>query len=153
VQRISIQSKRRPPIVPVRRTLQFVIHARALITYEREQKQTGQRQNHAPTQVHPLIETSQRALVRVEFHLCHVTVSRANVLDRGAVYNLAVRILLLNLYYPPDTSATAKMAETVVKVLTNEHQVTLLCGRPSYDPTERRAWRWHQTEESRNLRI
>jgi len=69
------------------------------------------------------------------------------------VYNLAVRILLLNLYYPPDTSATAKMAETVVKVLKNEHQVTLFCGRPSYDPTERRAWRCYQTEESRNLRI
>ena len=29
------------------------------------------------------------------------------------MYNLAVRILLLNLYYPPDTSATAKIAQTV----------------------------------------
>jgi colanic acid biosynthesis glycosyl transferase WcaI len=55
-----------------------------------------------------------------------------------------VRILLLNLYYPPDTSATAKMAEAVVNALREKHQVTIVCGRPSYDPTERRVWRlWH----------
>jgi len=69
------------------------------------------------------------------------------------VYNLAVRILLLNLYFPPDTSATAKMAETVANVLAKDHQVTVLCGRPSYDPTERRAWHWYQTEESGYVRI
>jgi glycosyltransferase involved in cell wall biosynthesis len=69
------------------------------------------------------------------------------------VYNLAVRILLLNLYFPPDTSATAKMAETVVNLLAKENQVTILCGRPSYDPTERRAWHWYQAEESGNRRI
>jgi glycosyltransferase involved in cell wall biosynthesis len=64
-----------------------------------------------------------------------------------------VRILLLNLYYPPDTSATAKMAETVVKALAREHQVTLLCGRPSYDPSERRNWKLYRTEEKQNLHI
>jgi len=68
------------------------------------------------------------------------------------VYNLAVRILLLNLYYPPDTSATAKMAETVVSVLAKNNQVTILCGRPSYDPTERRAWRLYRTEGAAALR-
>src|SRR5271154_1095013 len=52
-----------------------------------------------------------------------------------------MRILLLNLYYPPDTSATAKMAATVVDALSERHDVTVLCGRPSYDPTERRPWR------------
>src|SRR3989442_15595690 len=57
-----------------------------------------------------------------------------------------MRILLLNLYYPPDTSATAKMARTVVDALTPRHNVTVLCGRPSYDPTERWGWRWYQTE-------
>jgi glycosyltransferase involved in cell wall biosynthesis len=57
-----------------------------------------------------------------------------------------VRILLLNLYYPPDTSATAKMAQSVVDALSISHRVTVLCGRPSYDPTERRAWRPYQTE-------
>ncbi len=57
-----------------------------------------------------------------------------------------MKILLLNLYYPPDTSATAKMAHTVVNALPMYHHVTVLCGRPSYDPTERRAWRLYQTE-------
>jgi colanic acid biosynthesis glycosyl transferase WcaI len=58
-----------------------------------------------------------------------------------------VRILLLNLYYPPDTSATAKMAQTVVDALSAAHEVTVVCGRPSYDPTERRAWRLWRTEK------
>ena len=57
-----------------------------------------------------------------------------------------MRILLLNLYYPPDTSATAKMAATVVDALSARHEVTVICGRPSYDPTERRPWRLWQTE-------
>ena len=53
---------------------------------------------------------------------------------------------MLNLYYPPDTSATAKMARTVVDALIPHHKVTVLCGRPSYDPTGRRAWRLYQSE-------
>lgn len=69
------------------------------------------------------------------------------------MYNLAVRILLLNLYYPPDSSATAKMAETVVRVLAKDNVVTVLCGRPSYDPTERRAWRLYHTEGGEAVRI
>ncbi len=48
-----------------------------------------------------------------------------------------MRILLLNEYFPPDTSATAKMAAAVVDALAEQHQVTVLCGRPSYDPSER----------------
>src|SRR6267378_2957842 len=62
------------------------------------------------------------------------------------LYNLAVRILLLNLYYPPDTSATAKMAQTIVDALSAAHEVTVVCGRPSYEPAERRAWRLWRTE-------
>jgi colanic acid biosynthesis glycosyl transferase WcaI len=57
-----------------------------------------------------------------------------------------MKILVLNLYYPPDTSATAKMAAAFVEPLAAKHEVTLICGRPSYDPTERRAWRLWQTE-------
>jgi glycosyltransferase involved in cell wall biosynthesis len=64
-----------------------------------------------------------------------------------------MKILVLNLYYPPDTSATAKMAETVVTALALDNQVTILCGRPSYDPTARRPWRLLQTEEAKNVRI
>src|SRR5262244_900450 len=68
-------------------------------------------------------------------------------------YNPSVRILLLNLYYPPDTSATAKMAETVATALARQHQVTIVCGRPSYDPSERRAWRLWQTEKKNGANI
>jgi len=48
-----------------------------------------------------------------------------------------MRILLLNEYFPPDTAATAHMAALVVDALAERHQVTVLCGRPSYDPSER----------------
>ena len=64
-----------------------------------------------------------------------------------------MRVLLLNLYYPPDTSATAKMAQTVVDALSAKHSVTVLCGRPSYDPTERRAWKLWQSEQAGSVRV
>ena len=57
-----------------------------------------------------------------------------------------MKILLLNLYYPPDNSATAKMARAVVDAVSIDHQVTVLCGRPSYDTSERRKWRLYQSE-------
>jgi glycosyltransferase involved in cell wall biosynthesis len=47
-----------------------------------------------------------------------------------------VHILLLNEYFPPDTSATAKCAALVTDALTQKHRVTVVAGRPSYDPTE-----------------
>ena len=59
-----------------------------------------------------------------------------------------MRVLLLNLYYPPDTSATAKMAQTAVNALAENHDVTVVCGRPSYDPSERRPWRLYQAERT-----
>jgi len=48
-----------------------------------------------------------------------------------------VHILLLNQYFPPDTAATAKMAALVAKTLAQNHRVTVLAGRPSYEPSER----------------
>ena len=48
-----------------------------------------------------------------------------------------MRILLLNEYFPPDTGATAQMVAAVVEALAERHEVTVLCGRPSYDPSER----------------
>src|SRR5271170_6993524 len=48
-----------------------------------------------------------------------------------------MHILLLNEYYPPDTSATAKMAAQVAVALAQRHQVTVVAGRPSYDPEAR----------------
>lgn len=64
-----------------------------------------------------------------------------------------MRVLLLNLYFPPDTSATAKMAQTVVDALATRHEVTVLCGRPSYDPTERLPWRLFQSQKTGRVSI
>ncbi len=47
-----------------------------------------------------------------------------------------MHILLFNAYYPPDTSATAKMAAQVAETLAQHHRVTVVAGRPSYDPDE-----------------
>ena len=45
------------------------------------------------------------------------------------------------------------MAHTVVDTISIHHRVTVLCGRPSYDPTERRPWRPYQTENVDLVRI
>ncbi len=42
------------------------------------------------------------------------------------------------------------MAQTVVEALAVKHEVTVVCGRPSYDPLERRAWRLWRTEGPEN---
>ncbi|MBI4538197.1 MAG: glycosyltransferase family 4 protein [Gemmatimonadetes bacterium] len=48
-----------------------------------------------------------------------------------------MRVLLLNEYFPPDTSATAQMAQLVACALATRHEVVVLAGRPSYDPLSR----------------
>jgi len=58
-----------------------------------------------------------------------------------------MRILLLNQYFPPDTAATARMAALVAGALAGRHNVTVLAGRPSYDPLERhRLYLLHREE-------
>ena len=64
-----------------------------------------------------------------------------------------MHILLLNEYFPPDTSATAKMAATVVEALAQRHRVTVLAGRPSYDPTETYPWRLLRRDTHRNITV
>jgi glycosyltransferase involved in cell wall biosynthesis len=64
-----------------------------------------------------------------------------------------VHILLLNEYFPPDTSATAKCAAQVAHALSENHRVTVLAGRPSYDPTEDHPPYFLQREVRRNLAI
>ena len=64
-----------------------------------------------------------------------------------------MHILLLNEYYPPDTSATAKMAEMVVEILASRHRITVVAGRPSYDPTERFSWRLLRREGRGNISV
>ena len=45
------------------------------------------------------------------------------------------------------------MAKIVVDAISDKHDVTVLCGRPSYDPTERRAWRFYSTENLAKARV
>jgi glycosyltransferase involved in cell wall biosynthesis len=96
--------------------------------------------------------------LKTQYNSSHRTLRSLNGNDEvisstHPLYNLPVRVLLLNLYFPPDTSATAKMAQTVVAALAENHDVIVLCGRPSYDPTERRPWRLFQSEQSGRVRI
>jgi colanic acid biosynthesis glycosyl transferase WcaI len=64
-----------------------------------------------------------------------------------------VHILLLNEYFPPDTSATAKFASQVAESLAVNHRVTVLAGRPSYDPSERHAHYLLRREVRGNLAV
>jgi colanic acid biosynthesis glycosyl transferase WcaI len=64
-----------------------------------------------------------------------------------------VHILLLNQYFPPDTSATAKQAAIVVDALAVHHRVTVIAGRPSYDPSERHPYYLFRREVRGNVTI
>lgn len=64
-----------------------------------------------------------------------------------------MRILLLNEYFPPDTSATAKMASVVVDALARQHEVRVVAGRPSYDPTEKYPWRLLRADKRGNVTV
>jgi len=65
----------------------------------------------------------------------------------------SVHILLLNQYFPPDTSATAKIAATMAEALGERHRVTVLAGRPSYDPSERHPYYLLRRELRGNLTV
>ncbi len=45
------------------------------------------------------------------------------------------------------------MAKTVVDAIARKHDVAVLSGRPSYDPTERRPWHFYQTERVGKARV
>src|ERR1700690_2986192 len=64
-----------------------------------------------------------------------------------------MHILLFNEYYPPDTSATAKMAAAVAETLAKKHQVTVVAGRPSYDPDEYYPYAFHRTDKPNNVTV
>jgi glycosyltransferase involved in cell wall biosynthesis len=64
-----------------------------------------------------------------------------------------MHILLLNEYYPPDTSATAKMAVQVAETLAKLHRVTVVAGRPSYDPDERYPFSFLRRDVRNNVTV
>lgn len=45
-----------------------------------------------------------------------------------------MRILFVNQYFPPDTSATAYLLGELTEDLAESHEVWVVAGRPSYDP-------------------
>src|SRR5437868_4866711 len=45
------------------------------------------------------------------------------------------------------------MAAAFVEPLATKHDVTVVCGRPSYDPTERRAWSLWQQEQANKVKV
>jgi colanic acid biosynthesis glycosyl transferase WcaI len=64
-----------------------------------------------------------------------------------------MHILLLNQYYPPDTSATAKMAVQIAEKLAQRHRVTVVAGRPSYDPDEYYPYSFRRKDVRNNVTI
>jgi glycosyltransferase involved in cell wall biosynthesis len=52
-----------------------------------------------------------------------------------------MRILVVNQYFHPDRSATSQLLTELCEDLAHHHDVTVVCGRPSYDPSERRSVR------------
>lgn len=64
-----------------------------------------------------------------------------------------MHILLFNEYYPPDTSATAKMAAIVAETLAARHRVTVVAGRPSYDPEESYPFRFLHRSVRKNVTV
>ncbi len=48
-----------------------------------------------------------------------------------------MRILVVNQYFHPDRSATAQLLTELCEDLAEHHAVTVVAGRPSYDPAER----------------
>lgn len=64
-----------------------------------------------------------------------------------------MHILFLNEYFPPDTSATAKCAAQVAEALSVHHRVTVLAGRPSYDPSEHHPRYFIRREVAGNLAV
>lgn len=48
-----------------------------------------------------------------------------------------MRVLILNQYFHPDIASTSQLLTELAEDLAREHEVTVVCGRPSYDPTEK----------------
>lgn len=62
-------------------------------------------------------------------------------------------ILILNQYYPPDQSATARILEVIVEHVRCRDDVTVLSGRPSYQSSVHYPWRFLRQIKSSDARI
>ena len=64
-----------------------------------------------------------------------------------------MNVLLVNQYYPPDTSATAVILKETADALLKVSNVTIIAGRPSYNPTTKHGIYLSRSECSGQLRI
>jgi len=64
-----------------------------------------------------------------------------------------LRALLINQYYPPDTSATATVAEDMARALAERCEVTVLAGRPSYAPSEEHGYYLTRSETQNGVNV
>ncbi len=62
-------------------------------------------------------------------------------------------MLLINQYYPPDTSATATVAAAIAQTLAGQSEVTVLAGRPSYAPTEEHGYYLTRSENADGVAV
>jgi glycosyltransferase involved in cell wall biosynthesis len=58
-----------------------------------------------------------------------------------------MQILVVNQYFHPDRSATSQLLTELCEDLAEHHDVTVVCGRPSYDPSEQREVRGFLAED------
>ena len=58
-----------------------------------------------------------------------------------------MRILVVNQYFHPDLASTGQLLTELCEDLARHHEVTVVCGRPSYDPIERRETRGLVSED------
>src|SRR5436190_1075794 len=58
-----------------------------------------------------------------------------------------MRILVLNQYFHPDLASTGQLLTELCEDLARHHEVTVVCGRASYDPTEHQETRGLVSED------
>src|SRR4051794_32814509 len=65
-----------------------------------------------------------------------------------------MRVLVVNQYFHPDQSSTAQLLTELCEDLAEHHDVTVVCGRPSYSPVESRdARRFVQRERHGDVKV
>ena len=64
-----------------------------------------------------------------------------------------LRVLVLNVDYPPDSTDTARVVQEMAQTFARKHLVTVLAGRPFYDPSQRHPYYPFRQERLGNLTV
>ncbi len=62
-------------------------------------------------------------------------------------------ILIINQYYPPDTSATASVVQTIAQAFSETFNVKIIAGRPSYNPETFHPWYFFKKFRNKNVKV